>query len=163
VDGPDVARSHPDPKRPADTRAGRRRAPRGPTAMSAPDPHPYGAPAPLTPSEDRLWASLTHFLAILIVPTFIVWLVFRERGRFTDQEGKEATNWTINVTGALVILNVLQAIFVVIPILGILISLLLGLVIFAVVVVNIVFAIIGGTRVQSGRPYRYPLNIRWIK
>jgi uncharacterized Tic20 family protein len=131
--------------------------------MSAPDPHPYGAPTPLTPSEDRLWASLTHFLSILIVPSFIVWLVFRERGRFTDQEGKEATNWTINVAGALVILNVLQAIFLVIPILGLLINLLLGLVIFAVVVVNIVFAIIGGTRVQSGRPYRYPMNIRWIK
>jgi uncharacterized Tic20 family protein len=67
------------------------------------------------------------------------------------------------VAGALVVLNVLQAVFVVIPILGILISLLLGLAIFAVVVVNIVFAIIGGTRVQAGRPYRYPLNIRWIK
>ncbi|WP_414172458.1 DUF4870 domain-containing protein [Clavibacter tessellarius] len=97
------------------------------------------------------------------MPSFIVWLVFRERGRFTDQEGKEATNWTINVAGALVILNVLQAVFVVIPFLGILISVLLGLVIFAVVVVNIVFAIIGGARVQGGRPYRYPLNIRWIK
>jgi len=131
--------------------------------MSAPDPHPYGAPAPLTPSEDRLWASLTHFLAILIIPSFIVWLVFRERGRFTDQEGKEATNWTINVTGAIVILNILQIVFGVIPILGFLIGALLGLVIFAVVVVNIVFAIIGGTRVQGGRPYRYPLNIRWIK
>jgi uncharacterized Tic20 family protein len=131
--------------------------------MSAPDPRPYGAPAPLTPSEDRLWASLTHFLAILIIPSFIVWLVFRERGRFTDQEGKEATNWTINVAGVIVILHILQVVFGVIPFLGLLIGALLGLAIFAVVVVNIVFAIIGGARVQGGRPYRYPLNIRWIK
>lgn len=57
----------------------------------------------------------------------------------------------------------LQVVFGIIPILGVIIGLLLGLVIFAVVVVNIVFAIIGGTRVQAGRPYRYPLNIRWIK
>jgi hypothetical protein len=29
--------------------------------------------------------------------------------------------------------------------------------------VNIIFAILGGIKVNGGGSYRYPVNIRWIK
>jgi uncharacterized Tic20 family protein len=32
-----------------------------------------------------------------------------------------------------------------------------------VIIVNIIFAIMGGVKVNGGGSYRYPVNIRWIK
>ncbi|GAA0992061.1 DUF4870 domain-containing protein [Subtercola frigoramans] len=112
--------------------------------------------APLSQSDDKLWASLAHFgNIILLIPALVIYLVFKDRGPLVNQESKEALNWTINVTGAVVVLNILQ----IIPFIG----LLFGLLVFAVLIVNLIFAIIGGVKVNGGGTYRYPLNYRWIK
>ncbi|QWT23038.1 DUF4870 domain-containing protein [Subtercola sp. PAMC28395] len=112
--------------------------------------------APLSQSDDKLWASLAHFgNIILLIPALVIYLVFKDRGPLVNQESKEALNWTINVTGAVVVLNILG----IIPFIG----LLFGLLVFAVLIVNLIFAIIGGVRVNGGGTYRYPLNYRWIK
>jgi uncharacterized Tic20 family protein len=125
------------------------------------EPAPAAPAAPLTEAEDKQWASFAHFGNILsfVVP-LIIWLVFRARGAKTAVEGKEALNWGINVGAAFVILQILNLIitFVFFPL-----SVLIGLVIFALVVVNIIFAILGGVKVNGGGSYRYPVNIRWIK
>ncbi|MEF2976525.1 DUF4870 domain-containing protein [Subtercola sp. YIM 133946] len=139
--------------------------------MSDPnEPPPYqpgpapAAGAPLSAADDKLWASLAHFgNIILLVPALIIYLVFKDRGPLVNQESKEALNWTINVTGVIVIVNILSAILGVIPILGFVLGLLLTLVWVAVLIVNLVFAIIGGVRVNGGGTYRYPFNYRWIK
>ena len=125
------------------------------------EPAPAAPAAPLTEAEDKQWASFAHFGNILsfVVP-LIIWLVFRARGAKTAVEGKEALNWGINVGAAFVILQILNVIitFVFFPL-----SVLIGLIIFALVVVNIIFAILGGVKVNGGGSYRYPVNIRWIK
>lgn len=134
--------------------------------MTEPTP-PAAAPqpaAPLTADEDKLWASLAHFLnIILLIPALIIYLVFGPRGARTKVEGKEALNWTINVTAAVIILNIVSAIFGFIPFVGVIIALLLGILVWALLVVNLIFAIIGGVKVNGGGSYRYPVNIRWIK
>jgi uncharacterized Tic20 family protein len=117
--------------------------------------------APLTEAEDKQWASFSHFGNILsFVPALIIWLVFKDRGPKTNVEGKEALNWGINVAGALIILEILNAILLAVffPL-----TILTGILIFALVVVNIIFAIMGGVKVNGGGSYRYPVNIRWIK
>lgn len=125
------------------------------------EPAPVTPAAPLTEAEDRQWASFAHFGNILsfIVP-LIIWVIFRERGAKTNVEGKEALNWGINVGAAFLILQILNTIlaFVFFPL-----TFLTGIVIFALVVVNLIFAIMGGVRVNGGGSYRYPVNIRWIK
>ncbi len=125
------------------------------------EPAPAAPAAPLTEAEDKQWASFAHFGNILsfVVP-LIIWLVFRARGARSDVEGKEALNWGINIGAAFVILQILNVIvtFVFFPL-----SVLIGLIIFALVVVNIIFAILGGVKVNGGGSYRYPVNIRWIK
>lgn len=117
------------------------------------------APQPGTPlneSDDRLWASLSHFgNIILLVPALLIFLILKGRGSRVAVESKEALNWAINVTGAIIVLSVLSTI----PFLGALFS----LIYLAVIIVNIIFAIMGGVRVQGGASYRYPVNIRWIK
>jgi uncharacterized Tic20 family protein len=129
------------------------------TTPAAPQPA-----QPLTEAEDKQWASFAHFgNIILLVPALIIWLVFKDRGSKTNVEGKEALNWTINVTGVVVAGNILAFIFGFIPVLGWIISLLLTLVIWAVLIANLIFAILGGVKVNGGGSYRYPVNIRWIK
>lgn len=130
-----------------------------PAAQPAPQPG-----APLSAADDRLWGSLAHFLnIILLIPALIIYLVFKDRGTITRTEGKEALNWTINVSGALVAINIVNAIFGFIPILGAIVAILLGFISFAIIVVNVIFSIMGGVRVNAGGSYRYPFNIRWIK
>jgi len=121
------------------------------------EPAPAAQPAaPLTEAEDRQWASFAHFgNIILLIPALIIYLVFKDRGPKVAVEGKEALNWTINVTGAWIILAILS----IIPFLGLIFSILL----FALAIVNIIFAILGGVKVNGGGSYRYPVNIRWIK
>lgn len=115
-------------------------------------PPPPAAAVPLTPAEDKQWASLAHLLGILAwIPPLIIWLVFKDRGQLTNQEGKESLNFQITLVIAEVIGYILTLAFI-----GVLIIL-------AVWVVRIVFSIIAFTRVNAGGTYRYPLAIRFIK
>ncbi|GAA5226808.1 DUF4870 domain-containing protein [Paeniglutamicibacter antarcticus] len=111
------------------------------------------APLPLTPAEDRQWATIAHFGAILgCVPSLIIYAVFRHRGPFTAQESKEALNFTFPLTVLAIVLHL----FSLIPGIGW---------IFAVLVVAVwLFLTISGVRaginVNKSRPYRYGLNFR---
>ena len=124
--------------------------------MTQPAPAAPQPAAPLTEAEDKQWASFAHFgNIILLVPALIIYLVFKDRGPKVAVEGKEALNWTINVTALYIIFFILSFI----PFVG-LITVILNL---ALGVVNIIFAILGGVKVNGGGSYRYPVNIRWIK
>jgi len=118
--------------------------------------------APLTPAEDKQWAGLAHLLGILgILPSLIIWLVFRERGGYTNQEGKEALNFQITMVIAAFAVAIVGGILTVITF-G-LFAPILTLLYLAVWVAMIVFSIIGFTRVNAGGSYRYPVAIRFIK
>ncbi len=117
------------------------------------------AAAPLTPEQDRQWAMLGQFGGILgFIPPLIIWLVFRDRGRLTEQEAKESLNFQISV-----------AIFVLgFYILGTILSfVIIGLLLFplavAVSIAGVVFAIVAGIKVNGGGTYRYPYTFRFIK
>ncbi|HXD28455.1 MAG TPA: DUF4870 domain-containing protein [Arthrobacter sp.] len=113
------------------------------------------APLPLTPSEDRQWATIAHFGGILgCIPSGIIYLVYRDRGPFTAQESKEALNFTLPLT----VLALLSNLLMLIPVIG-------G--VFAIVAVAIwvyvtVSGVVAGIEVNRGRPYRYPVNLRLI-
>src|SRR5690625_758147 len=106
---------------------------------------------PLTPSEDRQWATVAHFGAFLgFVPSLVIFIVFRSRGPFSEQEAKEALNFTLPLTIVALAFNVLAFL----PMVG---------AIFGVVAVLIslfmtISGVIAGIEVTKGRPYRYPFN-----
>ncbi|WP_150308970.1 DUF4870 domain-containing protein [Planctomonas psychrotolerans] len=132
-----------------------------PNPQQYPSPQPAG---PLSPDDDKLWASLCHFGNILsVLAPLIIWLVLKDRGVRVLHEGREAVNWGINVAGFMFACVVLTAFVGWIPIFGWIVSGLLWLAMFAVGVLNLVFAIIGGVKVSNGGAYLYPVNIRWIK
>ena len=119
------------------------------------DPYSSQTPqpaAPLTEADDRQWASFAHLGGILgILPSLIIWLVFKDRGNFSNVEGKEALNFQITVLIAEVIGYVTSIIligFLIIP---------------AVYIVRVVFSIIAFTKAKDGITYRYPFAVRLIK
>lgn len=125
-------------------------------------PPPAAAPgAPLSQSDDKLWASLAHFGGVLsFIPPLIIWLIFKDRGRLVNQEGKESLNYQITIAIAWVANFIIGAILAFIPIIGPIIALIITLAIWAA---QIVFPIIGGVKVNGGGTYRYPFAIRLIK
>lgn len=116
---------------------------------------------PLTPSEDKQWAFMSHCGGILgCVPSLLIYKFMAPRGRFTAQESKEALNFTLIPTIVAVLLNILAFVMQLInPGSGTAFSL-MALLIWAFLTV---FAIIGAVRVNNDQPYRYPWNPRLIK
>nr|WP_043845464.1 DUF4870 domain-containing protein [Arthrobacter crystallopoietes] len=111
---------------------------------------------PLTPSEDRQWATMAHFGGILgCLPSLVIYLIFKDRGPFTAQESKEALNFTLPPTIVAVIANLL----ILIPA----VSGFFAVVAAAVWVFLTVFSVKAGIEVNRGRPYQYPLNLRLIR
>ena len=132
--------------------------------MTTPPPAAPQAAAPLSEAEDKQWASFAHFGNILsFVAPLIIWLIFKDRGAKSNVEGKEALNWGINVAGLLVANSILGLIFGFIPVVGLIWVFLGPLIWIAIVVLNVIFSIMGGIKVNGGGSYRYPVNIRWIK
>jgi uncharacterized Tic20 family protein len=131
------------------------------------NPQSAASPAPpLTPAEDKQWASLAHFGGILwFLPALIIFLVFKDRGPLTRQEAKEALNWQITFTLVWMALNI--AVTVVGTILTLLggwpLAQLLGTLPYLLYIVNVVFSVLGGVRVNGGGTYRYPYTLRLIK
>ena len=125
-------------------------------------PPPAAAPqpaAPLTAAQDIQYASFAHLGGIAVifggfvgwVPALIIWLIFKDRGAFTNTEGKEALNFQITILIATIIGWITTAIII-----GFLILL-------AAAVLSIVFSILGYLKAKDGVPYRYPFAFRFIK
>jgi uncharacterized Tic20 family protein len=133
-----------------------------PPAPSYPDPTAapaYGGTSgrppdgALSPSDERTWATLGHVGGIIVgfLAPLVVWLVFRERSRFVDDQGKEALNFQIFLAIAYVVGWITTG-FVI----GFIILL-------AAWVLAVVFGIQGAIRANRGELYRYPLSWRVVK
>jgi uncharacterized Tic20 family protein len=129
---------------------------------ATPTPQPAAAAAPLTPAEDKQWASFAHLGGILgFLPSLIIWLVFKDRGTLTNQEAKEALNFQITLA-ILQIANFVLGIILTAVTFG-LWALVQSLISLAIWVVGLIFSIIAFTKVNAGGTYRYPFAIRLIK
>ncbi|WP_267907589.1 DUF4870 domain-containing protein [Actinotalea solisilvae] len=122
-----------------------------------PPPAPgYGAPLqpPLSDAEQRQWAMFAHIGGIILsfIAPLVIWLMYKERGRFVEEQAKEALNFQIT----LIIASIAVAIISVIT-LGI------GSILYVAFIVALVFMIMAAVAVNKGEAYRYPVNIRFIK
>lgn len=153
-----------DPTSPTPPQDPTQQPPTPPTPPSAPE-NPYGAnaspAAPLSQADDIQWASFAHLGGILgFLPSLIIWLVFKDRGAFTNTEAKEALNFQITLTLASIALSIVAGILTVITF-GLL-SFLSSLV-WLIWLVGVIFSIIAFLQVKTGRGYRYPFALRLIK
>lgn len=129
--------------------------------MTDSTPPPAAAAAPLSEAEDRQWASFAHLGGIFwILPSLIIYLVFKDRGSFTRVESKEALNFQITVGIAYIALQIVAAILGAVTFgLGALLGFLAPLIWIA----SVILSIIGFTKAKDGVGYRYPVAVRFIK
>lgn len=128
-----------------------------------PQPYQPAAPAgaPLSESEDRQWASFAHLGGILsFVPALLIWLIFKDRGRFTAVEAKEALNFQITLLFGYVAINIIASFLAAITF-GI--GGLFGGLSWVLWLVGLIFSILGFMQAKDGHGYRYPFAIRLIK
>jgi uncharacterized Tic20 family protein len=140
--------------------------PNDPNAGQQPPQQPYQpaapvAAAPLTEAEDRQWASFAHLGGILgFLPSLIIWLIFKDRGRLTAVEAKEALNFQITLVIGYVAINILS-VFLAAVTFGI--GAILSLLILVLWILGVVFSILGFTQAKDGQHYRYPYALRLVK
>lgn len=103
--------------------------------------------------EARTMAMLAHLLGIVtgFLGPLIIWLIKKDEDAFIDDQGKEALNFQITVTIAMLVSGALMFICV-----GFFTAL-------AVAIANLVFCIMAGMKANEGISYRYPITLRLIK
>lgn len=109
--------------------------------------------------EERLWAMFTHLSAFVgyfipfgnIIAPLIIWAIKKDAMPLVNDQGKEAMNFQITLSIALLIAFALCFLLIGIPLL-----VLLGL-------AGLILIIIAAVKANDGIPYRYPLTIRFIK
>ncbi|MFJ3380466.1 DUF4870 domain-containing protein [Curtobacterium sp. NPDC090217] len=123
-----------------------------PGGPQGPGPY-YQPPQPMTPEDQRLWATLTHVGQIFFsfIAPLVAYFVLRDRGQFVREHTRVALNFSITMAIA-------DVVGVITSWLGIGI-----LIILAVRVLTIVFGIMAAVAANQGRFYRYPLSIEFLK
>ena len=120
---------------------------------------PGAAPAPLSQSDERMWATLIHIGGIIIgfISPLIGYLVLKDRSAFAREHSRTALNFQITMAIAHLANTLLGVVT-----LGLwwLIGWLVAL---ALWVVTIVFSIIAAIAANRGEPYKYPLTINFVK
>src|SRR4051812_39417884 len=115
--------------------------------MSETPPPTYAAPAPLSPADEKLWATLVHIGGILfhLWPALIGYLVLKDRGPFVREHTRAALNFQLTLLIAYVAGAILTLIFV-----GFFIVL-------AAAILDVVFSILAAVAANNGQYYTYPL------
>lgn len=119
---------------------------------STPPPSPYQVSQPLSPSDEKLWATLIHVGGIPFgfLPAVIGYLVLKDRGPFIREHTATAMNFQLTILIAYVAGSILSIVFV-----G-------AFLLLAAWIVSIVFSIIAAIAANNGQRYRYPLAIRFV-
>lgn len=108
---------------------------------------------PAPDAEARKWAMLCHFAAFfwLLVPmvgnviaVLLVWQLKKDSDPFIDEQGKEALNFQITYSVAMMVCGALAWVLIGFPLM-----ILVGAVAF-------VLTIIAGVKANEGQHYRYP-------
>ena len=109
--------------------------------------------------QTRQWAMMLHFALLagciipyggLIVP-IIIWQMKKNEMPAIDAHGKVVVNWIISLTIYLVISGILCLLLIGIPM------------VFALLLLAVIFPIIGGIKANSGELWKYPLSIQFLK
>ncbi|KZE47342.1 orotate phosphoribosyltransferase [Brevibacillus parabrevis] len=113
----------------------------------------------LSGKDERMWAMIVHLSALVgflipfgnVLGPLVIWLIKREEGEFFQEHGKEALNFGISITIYAAVSGLLLIVFI-----G-------AILLTALFIFWIVFVVIAAIRANEGKPYRYPLTLRFVK
>ena len=121
---------------------------------ATPPTDPYqAAPQPLSPSDERLWATLIHIGGIFFsfIPALVGYLVLKDRGAFIRAHSLTALNFQLTMLIAIIVGYILTIVLI-----G-------AVLVLAAYVVIIIFAIIAAIAANKGEQYNYSLTIQFIR
>ena len=123
------------------------------TPPAPPSDNPYGVVQPLSPSDEKLWATLVHIGGVLFgfLPALIGYVVLKDRGPFIREHTATALNFQ---------LTVLIASILAIPLSFIIVGL---FVLMAIGVLLVIFSIMAAVAANNGQRYTYPLSIPFVR
>lgn len=122
--------------------------------MSEQNPYQSAPVRPMSPSDEKLWATLIHVGGIIFsfLPALIGYLVLRDRGPFIRAHTATALNFQISY-------YIYAAVLVPITV----ITLGIGGILYApLVIVAFIFMILAALAANRGEGYRYPLTIKFV-
>ena len=130
-------------------------------------PQQWGPPPasaqPLSPADEKQWAMFGHLAGILfIIPTAIIYFIFRERGPFVRDQNTEALNWQINVIAVSIVFWILRTIITAVT-LSYGVWTILGLIWWVLFLGNAALCVMAGLAANKGQTYRYPFVYRLVK
>ena len=115
---------------------------------------------PTPDAQARQWSMLCHYAAFFwvlaplignVIGPLVVWQLKKDLHPFVDEQGKEALNFQITYSVAMMVCGLLAWVLIGFPLM-----LLVG-------VAALVLTIIAGIKANAGEAYRYPLCWRLIK
>jgi uncharacterized protein len=117
-----------------------------------PQQNPYGQPQPMNPSDEKMWATLIHIGGIFLGfwAPLVGYIVLKDRGPFIRQHTTTALNFHITMAIGLAIGGVLSFFGI-----GLLL-------IVAVYVLILIFAIMAAMAANNGQYYRYPVAFDFV-
>ena len=125
--------------------------------MSIPpgQPYAYQPPQPLSPSDEKMWSTLTHVAGIFVplVAALIAYLVLKDRGPFVRAHTATALNFHISL-----VIYGLGILVLSIPTFG-----LATFLVFPLSIVMIIFCIIAAVASNKGEFYKYPITIEFVR
>jgi uncharacterized Tic20 family protein len=129
-----------------------------PTATPLPNDASIQPPflVPANPDEKNM-GMLAHLLGIFtfFIGPLIIWLMKKDQSKYIDEQAKEALNFQITASIALLACSILM----IIPFVGCV----LLVVVLAAHVARLVLSILGTVAASKGEMYRYPLTLRLVK
>ncbi|MCD5347315.1 DUF4870 domain-containing protein [Agromyces sp. H3Y2-19a] len=122
------------------------------TPPPPPPVNPYEQNQPLSPSDEKLWATLIQIGGIIfgVLPSLIGYLILKDKGPFVRGHAATALNFQITLLIAYVVGWITAFI-------------LIGFIILAAAwICSIVFGIIAAIAANKGEPYVYPIAIKFV-
>jgi len=104
------------------------------------------------PKEAREMAMLCHLLGIVgFIAPLVIWLNEKDKHKFVNEHGRAAMNYQISIiiyyAASWALCFIIIGIFMLI----------------ALAIMHIIFVIIGAVKAINGKPWRYPIAIRFLK
>ncbi|WP_325208557.1 MULTISPECIES: DUF4870 domain-containing protein [unclassified Salinibacterium] len=136
------------------------------TNAAPPPPGQYQPNQPMSPADEKLWATLVHVGGIFFsfIPALVGYLVLKDRGPFVREHTRSALNFQISYTIYAVAATIVLFV-VAIPIAVFTFGIGFAIVYLAMIIpiAMVVFMIIAAVKANQGFYYRYPLTIEFIK
>ncbi len=134
-------------------------------------PYPLAGPAPVSPQDERTWATLAHLspfaggiVGLPVLGPLVVYLIYKDRSPFVRRHAAAALNFQLTLLIASLIGLLLMVLVTVLTLgIGLLVVVPIAMVVVVpVMIAAVVLQIVAAVAANHGQDYQYPLTPRMV-